>query len=142
MTSPAASWALRLTLALGVVCLACSNNSPTPTAPTQPTGPVTDTFASAFTVNGSASRTFRASQAGTVTITLDSVGPPPTVLVGLGVGVPFVNSVPCQLTSSLTDAGPGAQISMHADPGSYCVKIFDVGNLVETVNFSMSITHP
>jgi hypothetical protein len=57
--------------------------------------------------------------------------------------VPQVSGAPCLLTASIqTAAGPGAEISMHADPGSYCVKVYDIGNLVETVSFSISITHP
>jgi len=130
-------------LVLGLVAASACSDNQTPTAPTQPTGPTTATFASAFTVNGSASRTFTTTEAGTVTMTLDSAGPPSNVVLGLGVGVPYVSGAPCLLTSSITTAaGPGPHISMHADPGSYCVKVYDIGKLIETVSFSISITHP
>lgn len=131
-------------LATGLLAAKCGNDStmPSVTTPTATTSPTTSTFASRLTVRGSASRTFTASTAGAVTVTLASAGAPSTV-VGLGIGVPNGGVSRCTLSTSLnTTGGSTAQISATVDPGSYCVAIYDVGTLTDSIDFSMTIVYP
>jgi IMP dehydrogenase/GMP reductase len=41
-----------------------------------------------------------------------------------------------------TVAGASARITMAADGGPYCVKVFDTGTLTAPVSFTVAITHP
>ena len=100
----------------------------------------TDTFASNITPRGSASRIFTVSASGTVVATLQGLGA--SADVGFAVGVANVTTDLCTATVSVTGQ-TGTAISVPADPGTYCVKIFDVGNLAaNTTNFTITIVHP
>ena len=134
----------RRIVSAGVVCFVlaaagCGKDDQSTTAPSSST--TTTVFASTLSVNTSAARAFRASQAGTVTVTLTALG---TVLpVGLGLGVPSTGVANCTLTTSvLTTAGTAPQITAAVDAGAYCAAVFDVGNLTNTVGFELSIVHP
>src|SRR5438105_1994209 len=89
-------------LALGAVMVACGNNNQTTTTPTTPTttSPTTSTFASRLTPNGAVSRSFTASAAGTVTVTLTNAAGPVT-RVGLGMGVPSTGVAKCALSTAI-----------------------------------------
>jgi hypothetical protein len=113
----------------------------TPTAPS--TAPVTETFASQFGIQGSASRTFVVPAAGTVSVTLASAGPPTDVVVGVGLGIPRPSGNGCLLNQSVTTAAsPAPQLAAAVDAGTYCVRVYDVGNLTGDVSFSLSVLHP
>lgn len=133
----------RLSVAAIVVTLlavsAC-RESPPVTAPSPPS-PITDTFSSTLALHGASSRTFGVAAGGTVHITLTSVGPP-SVPIGLGLGVPSGASA-CALAVSLTTEGAGSpQISEAVDPGEYCVQVYDVGHVADSIHFSLTIERP
>jgi hypothetical protein len=114
-----------------------------PLSAPEPTGTRTETFTSSLGVLGTASRSFTVSQGGTVSVRLESINPLPGAVVGLGIGIPRPDGSGCSLGRSLnTAAGSTAQITGGIDTGSYCVKIYDVGNLTTLVNFSISVVHP
>jgi hypothetical protein len=99
----------------------------------------TDTFSSNLYPLGVATRTFGASQSGNVTVTLASVTPAATL--GIGLGIP--NNNDCVLnTSVITALGSGTTMSANADAGTYCVRMFDAGQLTNRVLFNVSIVHP
>jgi hypothetical protein len=88
IANPSSRLCWRPIVVAGLALLAAScNNVETPTTPTA-TGPYTDTFASQLGIRGSATRSFRVTDAGAVSVTLTSIGPPATVEVGLGLGIP------------------------------------------------------
>jgi hypothetical protein len=120
---------------------ACGSSTPSPAAPT-PVSPTTETFASTLAVQGTAFRTFTVSQAGTVSVTLVSDGPP-TIPFGLGLGV-RAGATGCNLTTAVTTMpGDTAQITAPVDAGAYCAGIYDIGNIPSgEVNFSVRIVHP
>lgn len=131
--------------ALAVVLLAglaaCSNDTSTPVSPTS-VPPLNFTYATIFTANGSVTRTFEMISPGTVTMTLTSVTP--DVPLGLGVGIPTVGaSSGCSLTRSLvTRAGGSPQITIPAEPGLWCVRVWDPGTVTtDRVSFSLSVQH-
>lgn len=123
---------------------ACDNGpvapTPTTTAPVV-TSPVTETFATQLAVGGSSSRTFTAAKAGTATVTLTSVGSSSTLKVGFGVGIPDSAGSACFFTKSAETAA-GAQLSVSVDPGVYCVRVYDIGALTSTINFTVTIVRP
>jgi hypothetical protein len=91
---------------------------------------------------------FSVGQAGYVEVTLLAIGPPPTVSVGLGIGrlddtgtcavipIPGVNPV-------IAQAGPAAQVAGQVTNfGTFCVTIYDVGNLSGPTLYTMTVAHP
>lgn len=103
--------------------------------------PGTDTWESTFTVKGSASRRFTAPVAGSVRVALVSVTPSPGG-VGIGIGIPL-STGGCVLTQAVeAPADDRPSLSMQVDPGTFCVMIYDVGNLTTTVSFSLTVEHP
>jgi len=129
----------------------CSGN--TPTSPTTTTTTTTAAVASPvysedFTANvpvsGSAFYSFTVTEYGTVNISMTAVSGqyvPPTVTMGLALGKPEAEG--CTPTTSITStAGAGPQITGAYDPGVYCVKVSDVGNLFSTANVAVTIAYP
>ncbi|MDO8678873.1 MAG: hypothetical protein Q7R30_09965 [Acidobacteriota bacterium] len=107
------------------------------------TSPVSITYSTSFAPLGGAARLFTASRAGVVSVTLTAAGPPSTVALGLGVGIPRSDGGGCLLSQSvITPAGPAAQLSTAVDAGDYCVKVFDGGTLTELVTVTVALTHP
>jgi hypothetical protein len=102
---------------------------------------VTETFGSTLAVQGTAAGAFTVTKAGTVSVTLTAMAS--AAEVGLGLGIPRSDGAGCLLYTSLnTVAGATAQITSSAEPGVYCVKIYDVGNLTGATAFSVSVAHP
>jgi hypothetical protein len=135
--------------AAAIVAVAgCSSNSNSTTTSPTPTGPTTDSFSSHVAPNGLSSHTFITSANGTVTATLSTLAP--AVTVGFGVGVPpGVGTGGCNLTRTLeTAGGADSQITISADRGTYCVEIYDVGNLIGAVGptgqagYTITVVHP
>jgi hypothetical protein len=139
MTRPAL-----LALAIALLCTACGNDQPsTPTTPTTPpAGPGTESFNAIMAPGGTAVRTFTASAAGTVTVTLNSTSP--GTVVGLGVGIPGTSKGGCDMTSTVTASGGSApQLSAPVSAGDFCAGTFDLGTVGSNgVLVSMTIVHP
>ena len=130
---------------------ACGNDnsptSPTSTTPTTPTAAeasVSEPFSGTVPVGGARFYAFEVGAYGTVNLTLDAVGGgavPPTVWMGLGLGVP--EGTDCSTTTSLnTQAGGGPHVSTTLDAGTYCARIYDIGNLPAAAPFAVTIAHP
>lgn len=106
------------------------------------TTPKAETFASTLAVNGASSRTLLASQAGTVTVSLDSLGGTAS-RVGIGFGVISRVDQTCRYARSIeTGPGGGPHISLPVSAGEYCLRVFDVGALTAPTAFSVSVNYP
>ena len=108
--------------------------TPTPAAPT-----ITDTFSDTLLVLGANTHQFTVSAIGGVKVSLTSVEP--GAAVGLGIGTPSFGS--CSVIDKVeTVAGPSVKLSGTATvPGSYCVTIYDLGNLVEPAVYTINVLH-
>jgi hypothetical protein len=131
-----------------LVCTACSggSNSGSSTTPstTPPLAPTSETFTGTVAVGGSDAHPFAVNLSnGQVTATLTAAGPPPTIAVGLGIGS-FASGV-CSLLQNgavVTTAGPTAQLSgSNFTTGTYCVAVFDTGNQLVDITYSVTVTH-
>ena len=130
-----------------VACTACSggSNSGSATAPsTPPLAPTSDTFTGSVPVGGSDVHSFVVNLAnGQVTADLTAAGPPTTILMGLGIG--SLSNGTCSLFPNLSvvvSPGPSPQTGGNNVPsGTYCVAIFDVGNQLVDVSYSVTVTH-
>lgn len=118
---------------------ACSGDPGT--TPSTTTSPGTQTFASALS-GGRAWRLITASADGFVNLTLTSVGPP-SIPIGLGLGVPGVGSTCALSVSLIAQSAAVPQISERVDQGDYCAEVFDLrGPNASLANFSVTIEHP
>jgi len=120
---------------LALFAAGCNNNS----SITNPTPSNTETFSSTLSVKGSSAREFIQPRSGTVTVTLDSLYP--GAIVGVGLGVPDPASAGCSITTSMDTEGGTDQLSTTLDAGTYCVKIYDEGNVTQVSTFTITIVH-
>jgi len=129
-----------LMLLSAVLLAACET---TFTSPTQVAD--TDTlqreFSSQLVPGGGASRNFEVAAAGSIAVTLKSTTPA-GVAIGLGVGIPRSNGTCALSTAVETIAGATAQISVSADAGTYCAKVYDLGTLSAPLPFTIAISRP
>ena len=104
--------------------------------------PGVQSFGSSLAVQGASARVFTASQSGTISLTLQSLGGD-VGSVGLGLGIPRSDGAGCLLTRSVTASPGGApQLSAQVAPGTYCAKVFDAGTLTRPVTFVLQIVFP
>jgi|SRR6185369_1924145 len=135
---------------LGMLAAACGGSSDATTV-TTPTGTVTtDTFTG--TLNPPVNGTFQANvhpftvntAGGTISVTLVSAGPPSTIQLGLGLGNPSATGS-CSIISGFatqTSAGSTAQLSGAGAPaGAYCIAVVDIGNVLQSVNYTVTVAH-
>ncbi|MGC4084879.1 MAG: hypothetical protein QM736_22890 [Vicinamibacterales bacterium] len=136
MRTIAAFTACLLTLAAA----GCGDSTTSPSTST-PTSPVTETFISVLAYRGSTSRAFVVSTAGTIKVTLATLGNG-TATAGLAIGLP-ATSAPCSPALSLVTGPSGdPQIVTSADAGTYCVQVFDNGSLTADTPFTLTVEHP
>lgn len=149
MKSVACICSLVLTLLTTSGCSGDTPTSPTTTTTTTTTTTVaspiySEEFNDTVGVSGAAFYSFTVTQYGTVNISLTNVSGafvPSTVTLGLGMGTPEAEG--CSTTSSVsTQAGAGPQITGAYNPGVYCVKVSDVGNLYAAAKFAVTIAYP
>jgi len=142
MRIDARPWA-RLSLRWGAVAAAlafaaCGGSSTTTaTSPTAPT--TTDTFTGTLGAGGVDLHNFTVSQAGTITVTLASVAPQGTITVGLGLGQP--SGTACSLISTDETARMGSVEQGTVGVGSYCVEIYDLGNVQASDTYTITVNH-
>jgi len=81
---------------------------------------------------------------GNINITLVTAGPPATIQLGMGLGNPSSTGT-CSLISGFTtqtSAGSTAQISASGAPaGGFCVAVGDVGNVLQSVSYTVTVAH-
>jgi hypothetical protein len=102
---------------------------------------VSESYTGALDPGGFFSRTIVVAKAGTVKLTLTSLGPPSQV-IGLGLGTPG-NGLSCNLTVTTKAIGTAAsQLASAVNPGRYCVGVYDMGGLTDSLSFTLVIQHP
>lgn len=145
-------WLTAVACGVALTAVACNGNTvtaPTETTTTTTTTPaaepsIVEAFNDTLLVGGSKLYSFTVTQYGTVTVTLTSMGGafvPATVQIALGLGTPA--GTDCTVTTPLTvSASETAHITGLLDPGIYCVRVTDIGNLYAPASFAISIAHP
>jgi hypothetical protein len=129
-----------LAMAVALSTVACGSGTTTPTTPTTPVSS-TDTFAGALTPNGAASFPFTTAASGSITATLATLAPNSTLVVGLALGTWNGNS--CQILLAKDSATQSSFIVGQASQSStYCVRIYDVGNVTDPQTFELQVNHP
>jgi hypothetical protein len=147
MNNSTGHWNLRALLRLGAVVLlvaastvACTDETPAPIPTPTPPPTTTDTFTDTLKVNGAFSYPFPVVAIGSLTATLTSVSDA-TIAVSLSLGT--WNGASCQVVIANDKALQGAVVPATVTAvGSYCVRISDVGFIVDPVTFQISVVHP
>ena len=117
-----------------------SDSSTTPTSPTEPTY-TTDTYTGTLNASETGQHPFTAKTGGAITITMSSLSPTSTVVVGIGLGT--WNGTACNVTLQTSAATTGSQYNASAiSAGNFCVTVFDFGNITEATTYSLTVTHP
>ncbi len=104
---------------------------------------VTETFTGTLNINGGVTHNVFTGATGAVSATLTSLGDEPPAKVGFSMGTlgstgvctAVLTNDNAVVTSSLTGT-----VSTLA--GSLCVRVYDVGALTESVNYTFTVTHP
>ncbi len=131
-------FALPLLLAV-LIMTACGDDPVTPISPT-PTPIVTETFSGTINKNGAATHNFTITGAGDVTGTLTALSVGTDVAVSFSLG--SWNGSTCTIVIANDRALQGAIIIGQANSlGTLCVRISDVGNIVDTTDYEISIAH-
>jgi hypothetical protein len=101
--------------------------------------PVTETFAGTLTPNDAETFPF-ASQSGIVTATLLNLAPDSTIMLGLSLGT--WNGLTCAIVLANDKATQGVAITGTVNSiGNLCVRVYDVGALVEPLTYEVRVVH-
>jgi hypothetical protein len=124
--------------AAALAAAACGDPVP-PAAPSVAQPTITESFSGTLPVAGSSLQSITVNQVGRLAVTLTDVTP--AAAVGIGVGTPSGGS--CLLLSSNSPVVPGSTIVISgvALNGSLCVSLFDIGNLVQSVTYTITVSH-
>jgi len=128
-------------LAVSVGCGSSSSSSST-TAPSATT--YTDTFSGNVTTGGSNKDTnkFTVHQAGNISATITKLSPLSTITIGLGLGVYDNTNNVCNLQLFADNAKLNQVLAASVSvAGDLCVGVYDVGNITDSVDFEVSVTH-
>jgi hypothetical protein len=141
MTKP--FWTGRLVLAACALAFsACGSSSTSPSTTPSPVR-TTDTFTGTLTPRGANYHLFTMQAPGQVDITLTKTDPLATIIIGFGITQTSAGQCIPVLLSFNNTAQAGAVISgTTTDIGPYCVAVYDVGNVADSTNYTVTVTHP
>jgi hypothetical protein len=134
------SFPFRALLLLAPLAAACGGDDVTDT-PTTPTPvAVTEQFPGDLNPNGGRTHPFVVQQAGTVSARLSALAPDDTLTVGLSIGT--WNGQVCQIILRNDAALLNTTVTGTAQQtGQFCVSVYDVGKLTESITYQIDITH-
>jgi len=127
---------------------ACSDNtlSQLASASTTTTNPSTETFTGTLSQNGAFTHIFTTTTLGAVTVTIVSLAPNSSQIVGLSLGVwtgTSCSTSPQTGGSANDTATSGSAITLNATAaGNLCARLYDVGFVTTPVLYTLTITHP
>jgi hypothetical protein len=108
---------------------------------TTPTTTSTDTFSGTVGRNLAFTYPFAVQQAGTVTASYTSIGTDNSISLGLALGT--WDGVACQILIVNDNATAGVVVTGTANTaGSLCVRVFDVGYVVDPLSYEVKVVHP
>ena len=144
----ALSGALGVAVLAAALMAACGGDNNAPTTPVEPSGTLTSAqlFEGKLSVGGSAFYSFTTLSEDDASLMLASVmtssspGSSSNVALGLAFGSPLGED--CVITTAVvTSASLSAQLVNKLKAGTYCARVYDVGNLKVPVSFAVRIVH-
>jgi len=134
---------LACTLLLPFFAAGCGGDIQNLLGPTPEPVVVTDTFSGTLTRNGATSHTFPINfpSGGDVTAVLKVLSPDGTTVVGFSLGT--FNGTACQSVIANDRAtAPASLLGRATSSGTLCVRIYDVGTVVDPQDYEIEVTHP
>ena len=135
---------MSIAAAIAVSAAACGGSSSTQSVIAPTATVTTETFTGIVPVGGTTSNNFNVTTPGTISVTLVSTSPQPTLTMGLGVGNPGAGGI-CAFISGgtiQTPAGSTAQLSgTLSASGAYCVAVGDIGNAAGPITYTVTVAH-
>jgi hypothetical protein len=110
-----------------------------PTTPTPPT--ISETFSGTLTINAAATHQFSSTTAGTVTVTLQAIGPNPETVMGLSLGTWNGNACAIVLANDRATIGVSI-VGTVSTVGQLCARVYDIGEFVEPTDYEIVVVHP
>jgi hypothetical protein len=121
----------------GIVSVRINSSNAAPTNISTPTN--VDLFSSTVGPRGSATHQLAVFFNGATTLTLASAGAAVTVGVSYGAW----DGQTCRFFATLNAAASANPLlSTAVDPGNYCIRVFDVGQLTAPILFTLDTVHP
>jgi len=122
----------------------CGSNSSasTLTTPTATATLTTDTFTGSIDRNGTAVYAFTVTSSGSALLAgYTSISPASVAALGLGIGAWDASTSTCSLNVSQNDTGRSGSTALSGTPssGSYCLRIYDAGNIPAGVGASYTV---
>jgi hypothetical protein len=123
-----------------VLSAAACQSTNTVVAPTPVPEIVTDTFDGTLTRNGATTFPFNVSSSGTVYATLTSVSDS-TAVIGLSLGT--WNGASCSIVLANDQATQGTALAgASTGIGRLCARVYDVGTVVDPLDYQVTVVHP
>jgi hypothetical protein len=127
-------------LAAVALSVAACHSTTTGVAPSVPGEVFTDVFDGTLTTNGATTFPFNVSSSGTVYATLVSVADP-SIVIGLSLGT--WNGASCTIVLANDQATQGAVLAgASTGVGRLCARVYDVGKVVDPLDYEISVVHP
>jgi hypothetical protein len=124
---------LALVAALVAISIGCGSSSPTSPKTT------TETYSGTLTANTTNVVYFSTSAGGTLTATLTSITP--VVTIGVGLGSAIGGACALQYANESFTQGTVWTTSVSG-AGSFCLTIYDTGNVVQSTAYTVTLVHP
>jgi hypothetical protein len=123
---------------LGVAVTVLTSACGLATVPTSAT--TSQTFTGVLSASGAVVQSVNVGGSGQLDLTLSNLTPQTTITVGLGIGQPANGT--CGLLTSIENAKVGSVVSLTVVAGSYCVVVYDIGNVQGSDSYTLTVTHP
>ena len=131
---------LLLSVAALTATAACDDNTLVSTNPT-PIVTTSETFTGTLTRNGAVTHQFSVSSRGNVTATLTKIDPDSGMTIGISLGT--WNGTSCQTILANDQATVNSTLlGTVSGVGNLCVRVYDVGKLTASQNYSIDVVHP
>ena len=130
-------------LVASLALASCGGGTDTPTSAATPAPEIkTETFTGTVSPSGTPYHPFTVAAQGAITATLVSLSPQTTVTMGFGIGT--VSNGSCALITGAysESAKAGYALSGTIATGSYCVVLYDLGNLTAANDYVITVSHP
>jgi hypothetical protein len=130
-------------LLLAALTWGCSDDAVAPPAAPTPVS-VTETFTDSLNPNGARTHAFIAERAGSVIGRLVGLAPDDTVAVGLSLGT--WNGSSCQIiiandNATVASTATAPVIGSASGTGALCIRVYDIGRLTGSVEYTISVEH-
>jgi hypothetical protein len=134
------------------MAVACGGSTSSPSVVTTPAATVTtETFTGTVQppINGVLQidvHTFTVTTPGTISVTMTAAGPPATIAMGIGIGNPSPTGSCVFLSGGVNSSAVASTTTPHLSgavtaSGAYCVAVGDIGTVLQTVTYTVTVSH-